>query len=157
MRPHPRIRKTIKWGGVAATSLFIALWLGSAFASIMIEPVNFVILTVSRGRVGVFDYRFLAVSRTGTRQAVQPTNPVGLNWTMDIHPNSLRWGDVPRYIFPLWPLALISLAGTVAAWRHDRRARLAEIGTCQYCSYSRKGLSLTTPCPECGRPAETTS
>ena len=31
MKPHPRIRKTIKWGGAAATVLLVVVWIGSGW------------------------------------------------------------------------------------------------------------------------------
>jgi hypothetical protein len=30
VKPHPRIRKTIKWGGAAVTVLLAVVWIGSA-------------------------------------------------------------------------------------------------------------------------------
>jgi hypothetical protein len=30
MKPHPRIRKTIKWGGAAVTLLLVVVWIASA-------------------------------------------------------------------------------------------------------------------------------
>src|SRR4051812_37657088 len=33
MKPHPRIRKTIKWGGAVLTVLLVALWIGSGWWS----------------------------------------------------------------------------------------------------------------------------
>ncbi len=29
MKPHPRIRKTVKWGGAVVTVLLAAMWIGS--------------------------------------------------------------------------------------------------------------------------------
>src|SRR5581483_8527771 len=33
MKPRPRIRKTIKWGGAAVTVLLVVVWIGSAWAA----------------------------------------------------------------------------------------------------------------------------
>ena len=34
MKPHPRIRKTIKWGGAAVTVLLVVVWVGSGWLSV---------------------------------------------------------------------------------------------------------------------------
>src|SRR5258708_976615 len=34
MKPHPRIRKTVKWGGAAVTVLLVVLWIGSGWCAI---------------------------------------------------------------------------------------------------------------------------
>ena len=31
MKPHARIRKTVKWGGAAMTVLLVVVWIGSGF------------------------------------------------------------------------------------------------------------------------------
>src|SRR5438045_122692 len=31
MKPHPRIRKAIKWGGAAVTVFFVVVWIGSGW------------------------------------------------------------------------------------------------------------------------------
>ena len=38
MKPHPRIRKTIKWGGAAVTVLLVVVWIGSGWGSAMCRP-----------------------------------------------------------------------------------------------------------------------
>ena len=34
MKPHPRIRKTIKWGGAVVTVLLVVAWIGSGWGEI---------------------------------------------------------------------------------------------------------------------------
>jgi len=35
MKPHPRVRRTIKWGGAVITALLIALWIASRWCGVM--------------------------------------------------------------------------------------------------------------------------
>jgi hypothetical protein len=36
-------------------------------------------------------------------------------------------------------------------WGLHEPKRLLQPGTCPYCKYSRKGISRSAPCPECGK------
>lgn len=74
------------------------------------------------------------------------------------HTPGMAWSfstlDTPKYriiIIPLWAPTL--LAGLTAAWcwkRERHRRRLAKIGSCLACGYSRVGLPANAACPECG-------
>lgn len=55
---------------------------------------------------------------------------------------------------PIWPVAMIAVIVTVAAWRLDTLARRrSRIGCCPKCGYDRAGLAGASPCPECDAPA----
>jgi hypothetical protein len=59
--------------------------------------------------------------------------------------------DQRSFAIPLWfPFLFVTIL-TIAAWRHEFAARRRTlIGCCSKCKYDRRGLSPTTPCPECG-------
>ena len=40
MKPHPRIRKTIKWGGAAVPTLTGAVWIGGGWAEFGTRPAG---------------------------------------------------------------------------------------------------------------------
>jgi hypothetical protein len=50
MRPHPRIRKTIKWGGATVTLLLVVLWIGSNWWAFQFHPTSHT--CVATGGVG---------------------------------------------------------------------------------------------------------
>jgi hypothetical protein len=123
MKPHPRIRKTIKWGGAAVTVLLAVVWLHYAI--------------------------FGGASRTPPTPAPAPSNPHVWNSApasaAGYHIYSIR----QRFL----PLALLMLIPTAAAWYLDTlaRRRANEGGNlCPNCRYDRAGLAAGAKCPECG-------
>ena len=73
-----------------------------------------------------------------------------LNWSFEYkqtHVGTWVW-------IPLWPLIVISIVATAAAWRMDTLAqRRKRIGGCPACGYDRTGLAANAPCPECNAKA----
>ena len=77
------------------------------------------------------------------------------HWWADISP---YWGSPVAnrnlYFIPLWPLPLLSLLTTAAAWRADAKyLRRVREGACPACGYDRAGLAAISVCPECGAAA----
>ncbi len=70
---------------------------------------------------------------------------------------SFEHATTPRlsyWFVPLWPLPLLSLLATAAAWRADAKyLRRARDGACLKCGYDRAGLAAGVVCPECGAAA----
>src|SRR4051812_26435228 len=79
MRPHPRIRKTAKWGGVMMTLLLLTAWIGSGVSGAVwiSRSGRFCRLINGRIDVGVFQ---------GPPSAVQP----GLELS-DLHRPDFVW------------------------------------------------------------------
>jgi len=153
MRPHPRIRKTIKWGGlVICVSLTALLALSTSWDFRRVWWIQYQERSVGLTQ-GCITYD----------ETVMPVTPDIFVLTpfweaVRIDPPSISWR--PRWTeeygavsmrLPLWfPLILVTIP-TALAWRLDTLAtRRAKLGACPTCSYSRTGLAPSAPCPECG-------
>jgi hypothetical protein len=175
MRPHPKIRKTVKWGGAVSSVLLLVVWVGSWWWSCGVEG--------NRSRIGVevgdfwgTYYRSAPAAQTSasaadlsvqTRvmasQPVTPSQPDEHFWFRRIVPTRLsaaywwiRWAQTPRVlkvIVPVWIPAAMSLGVAVVAWRLKEMAR----GKCPSCDYDRTGLGPGAMCPECGAAAQRAS
>jgi len=146
MRPHPRIRKTIKWGGAAVTVLLVVVWIGSAWRELGWYTARATNVHIAGGQMG-----FLYFSGKGSSSA-QP----GLHWEPVNWPFKwwFFWVHNAYYtslMIPCWlPLACV-LPPTVVAWRRDTLARCrAKLNLCPKCGYDRTGLAAGAKCPECG-------
>lgn len=146
MKPHPRIRKAVKWGGGAVTVLLVAGWIASG-----------------RGFVAISDAQDRAIAAISGCLYIQ----TGLEYRFDM---PLDWGLYDgRFFFLLWPFgetrsrgvfilyvpfwipALLTGAVAAMAWRLDALARRrARHGLCPKCHYDRAGLAAGAVCPECG-------
>jgi hypothetical protein len=140
MKPHPRIRKTIKWGGAVVTGLLVVVWIGSMFvAGNRRGPNGWA--AAGAGRVGIGWY-----NQSGSFD--QPwfvmTSPK-INWSIEANRG--------RLIIPLWLPVALSLVFTASVHWYDvyaRRRALARINLCPKCKYDRAGLAAGAVCPECG-------
>lgn len=148
MRPHPRIRKTIKWGGALVVLLSLACWVGSAW--VWVDYVgDRALVMLDFGRVSLTVY--------GDDQ-----DPDGPGWYVRVagpqHRGRFAWGferinpwrDAVRYYCPLWVPVMLCACPTAFAWWRDRRWRAA--GHCPGCRYNLSGLPAGAVCPECGAP-----
>jgi hypothetical protein len=145
MKPHPRIRKTIKWGGAAVTLLLVVVWIGSGWWAID-KNTRFMTFSVVGGE-GVFlwypfDYQLPKEWQVRYRKPGPSWNGAG---TWDTKSDS--W----VIAIPLWIPALGSLAIGMIAWRLDTLARRrARLNLCPKCNYDRAGIAADAVCPECG-------
>ncbi len=156
MRPHPRIRKTIKWGGAAATLVLVAAWIASAWWDAGWLSAPGCSLGINRGCV--------SFERTDS-----PPRMRGFNIDSYIDSRGSRFHGFTWWVYsyrlrlsrrimhtvgvPLWIPAAPLLLATAAAWRLDTLARRrARAGHCPSCGYDLTGLIAPAPCPECGRP-----
>jgi hypothetical protein len=148
MKPHPRIRKTIKWGGAVVTVLLVVVWIGSGW----LQLVWYHGLSTTGVSVGTVwsetwqpprgDGRRTDGWTIGSREA-----PFYMRWWFDRRASSI-YSD---WFAPLWPLTLTSALITCAAWRLDTLARrAARLNLCPKCSYDRAGIAGDAKCPECG-------
>ena len=147
MKPHPRIRKAVKWGGAAATVLLVVVWIGSG--------CGFLEYRTASGRV----WGILAGGITVERHSAPGGAPLPAQWMSGRTPYHMGWnGGVSEnppwwwgLFVPLWPFAVVSAICTAAAWRLDTLARRrARLNLCPKCSYDRTGLAPGAFCPECG-------
>ena len=156
MKPHPRIRKTVKWGGAVVTVLLVVLWIVS-WSSIVVAttPWNTAIC-LGRGHVLLC---WKDVPPPGVE--VYPTQPVlpserRLVWRFQCSVGSFTDPKVfgLDVWVPLWAPLLLALCSSSIAWRFDTLARRrSHPHLCSSCRYNRTGLAPETICPECGTPA----
>ena len=152
MRLHPRIRKTIKYGGAALTVLLVVVWIGSGSRCFSCWNRWGLALRVSGGQIVLFytpnendhgsEFRF---ARQDFIIELQPYFPRRI-----ANGPNVCWG----FFLPLWMLAAMMLLLTALAFRLDTLARRRErMNLCQKCGYDRTGLASDTVCPECGAPS----
>ncbi len=148
MKPHPRIRKTIKWGGAAATVLLLAVWIASGWWRIFLSGPGGATLRFWPGAFGVGRVANVAPS-PGIQYGRVDDMPYQW-WFARYHDLAGSW----TISIPFWFPFLLCLGMTVIAWRRDalihRRERL---GLCPKCNYDRTGLAPGVVCPECGSAA----
>ncbi len=150
MKPHPRIRKTIKWGGAVVTVLLVVVWVGSFNRSI--------------ARFDSFSgwtTRFMILNGGITYAAVQSPPPLwprsGWHSSKETGSQRIWWfslltaSQAVNVVIPLWPLTLAAASVALSAWRLDTLARRrARLNLCPKCNYDRTGLAPVAKCPECG-------
>jgi hypothetical protein len=153
MQPHPRIRRTIKWGGAAVSVLLVAGWIASARACFSVVFRDGSILSLCSGQVlRIRSSSYLPWQLEGLpkfRAAAVRDQPFQWRTTHVWSPA----GNVRTTYdgYPLWPLPLACVLVTAAAWRLDTLARRRErAGRCPNCRYDRTGLAAGAVCPECG-------
>ncbi len=135
----------VKWGGAAATIVFVAVWIASGP-----QPKAW---AIDGGLiVGVCGDQVFCVD-------VNKTQPAGFGVFPVPAPDELHlaWGSITRSSFTLtlWYPLLVLVLATGTAWRIDARARrLTKEGHCSSCGYDLAGLAPESPCPECGRVAK---
>jgi hypothetical protein len=145
--------------------LVCAVWVASFWAA-PYRRWHAVLGSVHRmGEVGLMDctlYRITAAREVGPGRMDQPhlveydLNSNGL-WVT----NGIRWWPLGGRVVPaegyvvtwirLWPFATVLGVATAWLWRqHFVQRGLFRAGLCP-CGYSRAGLAVDAPCPECGR------
>jgi hypothetical protein len=153
MKPHPRIRRTIKWGGAAMTVLLVVVWIGSGWWFASLRCLAGFYLEVGAGTVQVThidgepqgpNYQIGRYAGPGFRRAW---------WFQDV-----RAPYFHAIVIPIWVVLAVVLPAASIAWRFDavatRRDRARRLGLCLRCNYERIGLSPGSPCPECGSTPE---
>lgn len=148
MKPHPRIRRSVKWAGAVVSVVLVGVWEMSA--------TNWVSYIGTTGRGVVVGEWQVSIYTEETLQFP----PQFIGWRRNaMSAGTGVWADAARtrliwpVRLPIWPAVGISLLVTAAAWRLDTltRRRL-RIGCCPKCGYDRAGLPPASPCPECDAP-----
>jgi hypothetical protein len=146
MKPHTRIRKTVKWGGAAMTVLLVAVWVWSVSqrwgASWHFR--NHASLSLSAGRL---EYSWLPEGGYPPPLGLERFPCIVQAWGFEFQPAMGGW-DV---CIPIWFVSTLFALASAAAWRFDRIARRrGRVGHCRKCNYNRHGLPADAVCPECG-------
>jgi hypothetical protein len=156
MKPHPRIRKAIKWGGAAVTLLLVVVWIGSYWRGLWAERLDHTSLSVVfRGGI-----HWAWHEHTIRDDMVNRVSGMGLFSAEDLPQwPSIVWPSVSmtdmgmraELWIPLWLPTLAGFVPTALAWRLDTLARRrARLNLCPKCRYDRAGLAVDARCPECG-------
>jgi hypothetical protein len=158
MKPHPRTRKAIKWGGAAATLLLVAALIASGWFRLSRVSHRGWGIVLERGLLQVVVAPSIFTSDGHIRLERRRTyldlvQPYELSWKFKVesHREFIHHTIVS---IPLWSLALLTLLPAAPLWfidiRQSLRARNA--GRCPKCRYDRTGLPANAVCPECGTP-----
>jgi hypothetical protein len=146
VKPHPRIRKTVKWGGAVVAVLLLTLWISSRWWFGGYRSRGGTWVCVGVGMVGI-EYATTSV----------PPQSYGFDYDFNAAPDLVwwfDWGSQPPWAWiwvPLWVPTVPLLLATVAAWRLDAVARRRTgAGCCAKCGYDLRGLREGAVCPECG-------
>lgn len=151
VRPHPRIRKTVKWGGLAASVVLATAWIGSVWWQFWWYKRDGESVFVVNG--------ILETTHVGGRGSLRNARghwrlyrvPPAIEWLARLDVRSNPW-DVQ---VPIWSLVLPAALATAVAWRSDAIARRRfRAGACASCGYDRRGLADDAVCPECGGQSE---
>ena len=149
MKPHPRIRKTIKWGGAVKTVLLVVVWIGSGWCGEVNLDTSALRLSIYHGRLFIRSPNLIGFPRDWPPNVFIRGEAPGtfhMDWSM-----SNQGGEIA---IPLWVPASLILAASVMSWRLDTIAhRRARVGLCPKCQYDRTGLAPGALCPECGAPS----
>ena len=148
MKPHPRIRKTIKWGGAAVTVLLVVVWVGSGWWWIGRTEYGHFHPVIGNGRITLIYTTYpLNLSHRVPGIYVERLESIWWAWGFEWE----NYGGIRALRMPLWPFALASSASYALAWRLDTLARRrAKLNLCPKCGYDRTGILQDAKCPECG-------
>ena len=158
MRPHPRIRRTVKWGGALFCGVIAVVWVGTVWWSVSWTGHNRLYFNFAAGGVSLG-----AITEKYVRSVAGFPSSSWFGWrTQSIKPHMFlwfAWQDNPMAWYlqvPLWAPLLMALLPTAFAGRLDALARRrARVGACPQCHYDRGGLAPGAVCPECGAPPPT--
>jgi hypothetical protein len=147
MKPHPRIRKTIKWGGAAVTVLLVVVWIGSGWFACCCLPTQRSWVSVYGGQV-TFGQALDGPITTRPIPIQRFESSILSFFESHSYPNR-RWISSP-----IWLLALMTGCATTLAWYLDALARRRDrLNLCPKCHYDRAGIATDAKCPECGSAA----
>jgi hypothetical protein len=151
MRAHPRIRKTVKWGGAAVTVLLVVVWVGSGKFAVLHHWTGGTSASVYRGRLYLWPGSG-PIPPASAGFATRGPSDFGVEWWIGFGRPSVG----KLIAIPLWWLVLPATVATSIAWRLDTLARRrARLNLCPKCGYDRTGLAggAGAVCPECGKGA----
>ena len=146
--PHPRVRKTVKWGGASLAVLLLGVWVASGWWECQYFVSNGWGGGIACGRCWISAVQGLPSSFVGFEQFAVVSAPQYRWWF-----EGGVWGGSWRLSIPIWLLACLAAFVVVLTLRLDARARRrANVHLCRKCTYDRTGLAPGALCPECGSP-----
>ena len=143
VKPHPKLRKTVKWSAAVVAVLLVIAWAESAVATVYLWDCGGKWMCLHfGGLVAGVDDQSGFVGRLG-----RTPGTFGVEWGF-----GAAWSAGGGYLgIPLWCPAAITLAACLIASRLDSLARRRERKhLCAKCGYDRRGLASDMVCPECG-------
>lgn len=149
-------RKAAKWGATVLALAVALAWIGSAWRHVdYITPSgHYIAVSIGRVAVGWVDpatgvTKGLRVF--GGRNKWPSFDYTRFDWRFNAWGDPMQWGvQVPG-----WVPVLAAGFGAAWLWRRDALARAGErVRLCCKCGYDLSGLSVGTPCPECGDPTQ---
>ncbi|HEX2839473.1 MAG TPA: hypothetical protein VHN77_15255 [Phycisphaerales bacterium] len=149
MRPHPRIRKAVKWGGLVLAVLLATAWTATLWKDVYRYDRHGSKVLLTKGCVQVTVRHDVTTPLPRSNwNTLPPQRP--LAWLPAW--NSKTTHDL--WLVPLWFPFLLVAVPTALVWRSDIiTARRVKMYACPTCSYPRAGLAPSSPCPECGSAA----
>lgn len=152
MKRRSRLRRVVKWGGVALSLLVLLVWIVTLWRNLGFFYVKSLVRGMQFTEVGVGQAE-LWCSRYDLPKGPEPTRSFKFyltppNDSQYRHwlPHVVRHQGFCRVILPLWiPLWLVALPTIFLFW-HDCRV---PPGHCQTCGYDLTG-NTSGVCPECG-------
>ncbi len=150
MKPHPRIRQTIKWTGAAVTVVLMVVWVGSGWIQASFPTSWGPVFILRGGCIRVF----LSDPPGGWGDSLSLSVTTGDKFQFgyrrtEAGPNSRTYWTESS--LPVWMVAMPVLLASALAWRLDILARRrAKQNLCSTCNYDRTGLPIGAACPECG-------
>jgi hypothetical protein len=157
MKPHPRIRKTIKWGGAAVTVLLTLIWAASGWIHVRWRDPSGFGVSIRSGRL-MFDQLEAMQRKVSFDHRTEYVQSVPTGWGWGTASRGIVWGlawNVREsrgtvWAFPLWMISGVLGLATAAALYLDLLARRRAHTHCPKCNYDRAGIAKDAVCPECG-------
>jgi len=167
VKPHPKIRKTVKWAGAVLTGFLLVLtacsvpwvvrWNGQTGSWVGLIPLCIEFGHQSSPYAGPVGWNGYAIESDWTPFLHFEYNTEDRYWATSLTgvlsgkvasaPGVRYWyARVPTYAFFV-PILL----STCVAWRLDGIARRrARVGACSTCGYDLSATFAASNCPECG-------
>ncbi|MBX3380165.1 MAG: hypothetical protein KF805_08710 [Phycisphaeraceae bacterium] len=167
MKPHPKIRKTVKWAGAVLTGILLLLaacsvpwvvrWRGQNGWWVGLIPFAFQFGHNSSPNAGPFGWDGYVIQSDwspflhfefNTQDRYWGTSLTGVLSGKVASPSGTRYWYAR---VPIYALLIPILLSTGIAWRLDFIARRrARVGACAICGYDLSAASPNSNCPECG-------
>ncbi len=157
MKPHPRLRKTIKWGGASLTVLLALVWVWIPCGLDRVRLPFGVHLRAGGDWVNVYGSPHVSEPRASFAASWGEHPETGWEtpelWRFYLYGDgSHHWG----VLAPMWMVIASLLVATTAAWYLDALAGRRQLANlCRKCNYDRTGLPIGAACPECGHGSAT--